>query len=239
MSRFSNNYNFSYNCWIGRYYPFFLTNGNNNSNNQYYLYAIDSPSLSPSNLPYVSLRKMGEKTKAGSGFPGGSGNDVLNLLVKKEPQDFKYVVDRKSVNMVRDILRPFDVRVEKSGKNFPLIEFRGNVGVQKTLITTLRSMIRQKFYRISPGRYIDVMMTKTEYVVFKVKGSDAELYLEPVALYKNTDVERERPFKVNFDSLYCPKEKFSVGEDWKISQDLDTAIKKIELNSFGTKSVIS
>ena len=230
MNRFSN-------CMIGRYYPFFLTNGSS-SGNQYYLYAIDSPSLSPNLLPYVSLRKMGEKTKVGSGFPGGNGNDLLNILIKKDSQDFRYIIDRKAVNLVREILRPFDVRVEKSSKNFPLIEFKGNTAVQRVLIATLRSLIRQKYYKVSPNRFLDIMLTKTEYGVFRIKGNNKELYLEPVGVYKMTDMERENPIQVNPENLNYPKGKFSVEDDWKISQTFDSVLKKIELDSFNQPNFV-
>ena len=162
----------------------------------------------------------------------GNGNDLLSILVKKEPQEFRYITDRKAVNLVRDILRPFDTRVEKSGKNFPLIEFKGNTILQKTLITSLRSLIRQNFYKVSPNRYIDVLWTKTEYIVFKIRGNNTELYLEPVSVHKMIDIDRTNPIPVNFETVNYPKEKFSVGEDWKISQDFDAAIKRIELGSF-------
>jgi len=221
------------NCMIGRYVPFFLSN--NNSTPQYYLYAIESPGLSKNMNPYVSLRKISERTKS-KNYPTGSGNDILRLFVTEETESQK--MDWRVVVVLLNLLRKYNynynVLIDKNGKNFPLIEFKGDTYVQKLIITGLRSLLRKSNYKLCPGRTIEIMWTANTYVVFRIKGGkNHAIFLKPEAVYEIEDMNMENPLRIDLNQFdYFADQQFELSEDWKITKELDDEIKKIEMYSF-------
>lgn len=213
------------NSMIGNCYPFFLSNFN--LSDSYYLYRIYSPSLSPDLIPYLSLEKINEKTK---NEPHEKGADIISVCLggkkasSSKARDFVFSLVKKE--------NP--TAVEENNNDFPLIEMIGSNVLQKTLIINLRDALRWRVYRFIPDRYIDVLWTPTKFLVFKIKGTKTEtgeeaLYLEPVAMYNNMDVNLSNPLNIDLSKLDTPKEIFSGKSK---ASDLNRYLKKLEWGSF-------
>jgi hypothetical protein len=226
------------NCMIGRYVPFFLTNGAN-SIPQYYLYAIDSPGLSKNLYPYITLKKIGERTNPHS-YPSSGGNDILRLFVPEEEAGSRKRMDWCVVLVLFELFKKFNVTIEKNGRNFPLIEYKGDTHIQKTLVTGLRSLLRFNNYKLSHGKVLDILWTADEYVVFDIKNYNKNVIsLEPKAVYEITDVNRENPLNVDLSKFnYFEGRRIQLEDGWKITKELDDEIKKLELYSFDRRRFI-
>lgn len=208
-----------YNC------PFFLNNAN--LSNAYYQYVIYSPAVDEDLNPYVSMTKINEKTKSD---PSGNDGDILAVILGSKKN-----LEEDGLNLVADLLKKEFATVTGNGKEFPWIEMKEGLGIQKTLITSLRSSLKWKNYRFIPGRFIDILWTPTEFVVFKICGNDNEFWFEPIGVYKTTDLELKNPLDIDLSKLNYPKEKFSK-KTTKIS-DINRLIKKLEWNSFDRKNL--
>lgn len=211
---------------LGYICPFYLSNGNLNS--AYYQYEIYSPGLTQEDsseescIPYISLTKISEKVK---NDPSGKDIDILTALVGTNKDDaWEHLLGEylKKENNI-EIFNP-------GNGNFPYIVMQEGLNIQRSLIVNLRDSIRWKFYRFTPGRFIDILWTNDKFVVFKIEGNDTELWLKPVGMYNTSDVEMTNPLKVNLESIDYPKEKFSK-EAGKISE-LNRMIKRLEWGSF-------
>lgn len=214
------------NSMIGNVYPFFLSN--QCPNESYYLYKIYSPKLSPDCIPYISLEKVSEKTK---NEPYGHGSDVISILTGKKG------IEEKSVNfLLENILKKENPVIDKNGQEFPLIEMENGNNLQKSIIIGLRDAIRWKLYKFTTGRFVDILWTPTQFVLFEVKGDDEKnpetIWLEPVGVYNNSDVNLEHPLDVNLGKLDYPKTAWSGKNK---ASDLNRVLKKMEWESFNRK----
>ena len=209
---------------VGRYYPFFLNNGSLIAS--HYLYAIDSPCLNPeTGNPTFTLKKISERTNRGD--KKGCGMDILNFCYNSP----HFNASKKAGDIIKDLMRKRNPKVIKNGNDFPLIEIQHPI-LQKSLVINLRGQLKNKHYRFAPGRYVDILWTPTEFVVFKLMGNkQTGVNLEPVAAYKNYDVGFLSPLPVNLGNLEYKRDKFMLGPDNR-SMALSLAIKELEWQSF-------
>ncbi len=210
---------------IGYQYPFFL----NNSvlSDSYYLYQITTPALNEDLIPYISMVKISEKTKSD---PYGHGSDILSVCLGSK----KNILET-GVAYLEDILKKEDTTVKENKKEFPWVTMvPGGNNMQRSIIVNLRDALRWKNYKFVPGRFIDLLWTTKDYLVLKIMG-DAKnaIWLEPVAAFRNTDVEMTRPIKVDWSRIGYPKEKFSGHAK---ASDINRALKKLEWSSFDRRS---
>lgn len=214
---------------IGNYYPFFLSNLK--LNESYCLYEIFSPSLSPNLIPYFSLEKISEKTKYGPNEENSI--NIISQCLGETP-----ISASREKEFVFDILKKEGPTIVKENDNgFPLIEMMNSNIIQKTLIINLRDSLRWRTYRFIPDRYVDILWTPTKFVVFKIKEDEKvndTIYLEPVGMYENTDVNLENPLKVDLTKIEAPKVKFTGKGK---ASDLNRLIKRLEWNSFDRKEI--
>ena len=184
---------------IGGYYPFFMTNEELGDTG--YVYQITTPSYNKTTLrPYISLTKVCDKTFPAKGEKIISrDNDILFYGLEEQYReslkDEHGVVDRSKINWVGQVRRAVDIKgarvipnIQKDG--FPLIEITGtDLDIQKNLILNLRNNFRWKRYKIKEGNKIDVLWTKTTFMVFDIREGDDDSYrLVPCGLYRTTDI---------------------------------------------------
>ena len=215
-----NNYNF-----LGRQYTFFLSNYDL-PNDNFYLYQIVSPGMMRDlETPQISLKKVGEKCKSGQqGFE--QDRDILTYCLGG-----KDGIDKKSVDWIKNLMRNENLFVGLDGTNFPRIEALEDRSVQKNVICGLRDTIRWKFYRFFQGRKLDILWTPNETVLFDIKGNDANVWLEPVGVFKNTDFRMEEPLNVDLSTINCRDLHWEKGKISEINQ----TIRRIEWNSFESR----
>lgn len=211
---------------LGYTYPFFLSN--NNLSSAYYQYDIFSPALNDELIPYISLTKVNEKTKSD---PSGNDGDILAVILGSKKN-----IENEGLNYIVDMLKKESTEVVGNGKEFPWIEMREGLGIQKSLIINLRDSLRWKNYRFSPDRYIDILWTPSEFIVFKICGNDEEIWFEPQNAYKNYDLELQNPLDIDLSKINYPKDRFSR-KTGKIS-DINRLIKKLEWNSFERNNLV-
>ena len=217
---------------IGGYYPFFMTN--EELGDAGYVYQITTPSYNKTTLkPYISLAKVCDKTFSVKGEKVISrDNDILFYGLEEQYReslkDENGIIDRSKINWVGQVRRAVDIKgarvipnIQKDG--FPLIEITGlDLDIQKNLILNLRSNFRWKRYKIKAGNKIDVLWTKTTFMVFDIcEGEDDSYRLVPCGLYKTTDISLKNnllPKNFTFESQRYSK---------KVS-DFLTGIKHLE-----------
>lgn len=213
---------------LGKGYPFYLNN--RNLKESYYYYVLCSPKLSEDLVPMLSLIKTDEKTIS---EPWGHGSDILSVCLGSKKD-----IAVNGCNLVSDILANKDYMVYENGREFPLIEMTDDEQkVRKALIIGLRDALRWKTYKFQPGRQVDILWTKDEFVVFDICGNDDEIWLKPSNVYKITDVSMKNPLPEllsKIENIY-PKEKFKRIPQ-KISE-LNRAIKALERTSFDRELV--
>ena len=210
----------SYNL-LGRVYPFFLNNAD--LSESHYLYQIYSPRLTSDLTPTISFTKISEKTNAET--PSGSDLDIVSLLVNKK------VASERVAEIFTEFLKfEENVKVEARQNLLPeIISSEESNIAQKTIIIDLRDTLRWKNYRFTPGRFIDILWTPTEFVVYEIKGDNEKMWLEPVNVYKTYDTSLKKPLNVNLD-------QFRINEKWNKTQgkasELNRFIKSLEWSSF-------
>ncbi len=206
---------------IGYQYPFFL--GNTKLSDSYYLYQITTPALNEDLVPYLSMVKISEKTKSD---PSGKGSDVLSVCLGSKKN-----IQETGVEYLRGIVtRKEETEVKGNGKEFPWVTMTLGNNLQRTIIVSLRDAIRWKTYKFTPGHYIDLLWTVKDFLVFKICGDGKDcIWIEPVAAYRNTDVELENPIPVDWTRINYPKEKFS---GFAKASDLNRSIKRLEWSCF-------
>ena len=104
------------------------------------------------------------------------------------------------------------------------------------LLVNLRDTLRWKNYRFYPNRFIDILWTPTEFVVFKICGDKDYMWLEPSAAYKNTDVMLQEPLNVDLSTIDCSLYKWEKSSIK--ASDLNRLIKKLEWLSFDRDSFV-
>lgn len=212
--------------YLGRRYTFYLSNFGL-PNDSFYHYQVYSPGTTDDLEPLFSLKKLGERMRPGvQGFE--QERDLLSFILGSNEDE---VLNKRSIEYIKNVTRMSDISVVVNGTDFPGIQMTEGKMAQKCLICGLRDSIRWKNYRFLPGRKIDVLWTSDEFVVFEFKGDDKLIWLEPVGVYKNTDYLMENPLPVNLKTIICDGLKWEKNKMSEINQ----AIKRIEWNSFDSK----
>ena len=234
------------NTMLGKEYSFFL--GNEVFGESYYSYQIYSPGLSSDCTPLVSLTKVNEKVVPVMGWDydakDENGNPVPILLPNGKDSDIlQYLMGPKKIgkkmnqSYLKTLLRKEGIEITAKNNKFPDVKMEiddSSNTIQKTIIISLRDAIRWKSYKFKAGNKIDLLYSPTEFIVFEFKETEnQELYLSPVAVYKNYDVEMKNPLKVDLTKLKYPtgkwtKDKFS---------DMNISFKFYEWESFGRKEL--
>lgn len=233
---------------LGKEYPFFL--GNDEFGEMYYSYQIYSPGISEDGeAPLVSFTKVNERvektTKWGNEDPKGKlENKVLTPIMPPNGKDsdiLHYLIGPKKekkqyTGFIKTLIRKEGVEVTQSGDNFPFFKmiFGDRCSLQKTIIIHLRDALRWKSYIFRAGKKVELLYSPTEFIVFEFKETeDQELYLEPIAAYKNYDVEMRNPLKVNFDVINYPKGKWSTST----YSEMNRAFKLYEWECFTRREI--
>lgn len=228
------------NSMIGNIYPIFLSNNKLVEDPSYYLYRIISPGLSPDLIPYISLEKIGERTKI------GNPKEFCDSQKKKVVEHLDVIsmclggredLEEKAVPFLQNLLWRDKPVIDNGFPGFPLIEMENGNNIQKSIIIGLRDALRWKTYKLFLGNYVDILWTANTYVVFKLNGEKGkpEVWIEPVGVYKNTDPGMKNPLPVDLNSLDYPTDRWST-EKGKLSE-LNRALKRLEWESFNRKEI--
>jgi hypothetical protein len=230
----------------GNVYPFFLEN---NRLSNYLAYQVVSPGVNSLCIPDLSLKLVSEylpfngkkdKMPTTKELMNYKMNDlkIFNYSIKDNEDATGKELDEKAVESMKEMLKKFSdypqnikVRQDNPGE-FPKFTFSDFTNdPQKSVIIYLRNSIRWTKYKFAPGSLIDVLWTKDKFVVFKIEGTDTEMWLTPLSMYKLTDFDLKNPMSVrNLDFI---SEKFSRDKA-KIS-DFNNAVKLLEWKSFERK----
>ena len=205
---------------IGKVYPFFL---DNNKLSSYYLYQIISPKLSSNLTPFFTITKISERTEKGE--PYGSDDNIISVI----NQNKKMSANDNRV-FVEDLLKKDVPYVEPNEKNFPLIELESGINLQKSLIVSLRDLLRWNKYKFAEGKKIDVLVAPDKFLICNIRTNNDTIWLEPENLYSVMDPNMSNPLdlSVNKMSVSSITKKFS-GKN-RISE-LNRAIKRYEYNN--------
>lgn len=225
---------------LGREYPFFLSN--DLLGEFYYSYQFYSPGVSDNFMPLVSLTKVNEKVDRYERWGVNEKNEPLMLPWGKDDDILRYLSGsqkqkKQMGSFFKTIIKRDGMETYSGSKGeFPAVEmvFGERNSLQKSIIIYLRDLLRWKSYRFQAGRKIDLLYSPTEFVVFEFKETaDHELYIEPVAAYKNYDVEMKRPLKVDFNSISYPKGVWSKDK----FSEMNKSFKLFEWESFNKKEL--
>ena len=225
------------------YYPFFLDN-KFGIGDVHYLYQLVSPSYNKKTcVPYFSLIKVSEKnTYFTPSLPLEKDSDILTVckngmesIRKNEKLDTNF----DKAEFIRDFFKEKAVIENSDTDKFPNIELTEdpNNELQKSLIVGIRSYLRWKNYRLFVGKKVDILITKTEFIIAEVKSNDQFIWLEPVAMYKNKDIGMIEPLDMSGFNVEGFKNFAKWKNDVKAS-DICKIINKIEFESFDRKSVV-
>lgn len=226
------------------YYPFFLDN-KFGIGDIHYLYQLVSPTYNKKICtPYFSLIKVSERNNYfTSSLPLEKDSDILTVCKNGMDNIRKGEINSSfdKVEFVRNLFRDDqEVVIENSESDkFPNIELKEdpNNELQKYLIVGLRNYLRWKNYKLFIGKKVDILITKTEFIIAEIKGDSNSVWLEPIALYKNKDVGMIEPLDMSGFNV----EGFKNFARWKTDVkpgDISKIINKIELESFDRKSII-
>ena len=234
----------------GKIYPFYLEN---NRLSNYLAYQVYSPGVDSLTNPYLSLKLISEnlpfnskkdKMPTREELMNYHFNDlkIFNYSIKDNESAEGEELEKKAMDSMKEMLKKFenpDANVEKDFRiyvanegEFPRFTFsKFTNDPQKSVIIYLRNSIRWTKYKFAPGSLIDVLWSPDTFVVFKIEGTDTEMWLTPQAMYKLDDFDMKHPMSVK--NLNFNPEKFSR-EKSKIS-DFNNAIKLLEWKSFDRK----
>jgi len=232
-----------YNTMIGYNYPFFL---DNTSLDYWYLYRVVSPKMLPDYTPLMTLQKVCEKTRSNdfSAIDFRLNHcDVLATILKTR----KMFEGRGVKYLEKDIFGRQENESIKNAKvvgngpyDFPMYEFVSIPGnsTTKSIIVALRDSLRWFTYKFVPGAFVDILLTPRKYGVFEIKGDEKEetLWLEPVAVYNNSDITRSNPLPVDLNRLNYPRDKFT-GDKKKRNSDMNRAIRQSDWRSFENREI--
>lgn len=184
---------------IGRMIPFFLHN-NPKQQRSYYLYQITTPGLSPNGFPWVSLKKISERTGFNSLEPcGTSDSDVLAWAMGMNGKKIKLPMER-GLKWLKGCSRTFPEEILFEKEKFPRIEMDPySQTTQRSLIISLRDAIRMGRFRFNDGNEVDILYDRDHYIVFRINNKKNVLTLTPLAMYRVEDVERTNPIPVPND----------------------------------------
>ena len=231
----------------GKIYPFYLEN---NRLSNYLVYQVYSPGIDNSTNPYLSLKLISEnlpfnskkdKMPTREELMAYKFNDlkIFNYSVKDNESSTGVELDNEAMDSVSEMLKKFkaesasDFKIyqDKPGE-FPRFTFNKYTNdPQKSVIIYLRNSIRWTKYKFAPGSLIDVLWTPDTFVVFKIEGTDTEMWLTPQSMYKLSDFDLKNPMSVkniNFTSEIFSREKSKIS-------DFNNAIKLLEWKSFDRK----
>ena len=251
---------------LGREYIFFLSNeqlGESYYSYQFYspglteeLDLIISLAKVNERTPISKDKEPGEvdkKEKSGSFYqattiPNGKDIDLISYLSIPNSSP-KWDKDRRkfSTNYLKNLLKRNDddepkVVKPKTARDFPGIKadlFDKYNNAQRTLITQLRDNLRWKYYSFKPGNRFDILYSTTEFLVMELKENveTKELYLDLIAVYKNTDPDMKNPLNINFNNIELPNFKWSSTNKGVESQ-INRSIKAYESDSFNRKELL-
>lgn len=241
---------------MGKEFTFFL--GNEQFGESYYSYQIYSPGLSDDHKLIVSLAKVTErvpvkevsdKNKKGeihvsTTLPHGKDVDLLSFLTgaipakwdaKKQLNYFKNLLNRGDEETI-EVVAPINKNKDFPGIKADIYDKYNNN--QRTLIINLRDNLRWRFYSFEPGKKFDLLYSTTEFVVVELKedANTKEYYLEPIAVYKNTDVDMKNPLKVDLDNLELSGLRWTTDKA-KEKRNINKSLKIYESNSFTRKEL--
>ena len=229
-----NKYNLT-NSMLGKIYPFFIGNSPKIKEN-FYLYQITSPSLSPSYIPYISLKKVGERSEDYR-FPYlGKDCDIISICRGGNGNKTRMEnIESDNLKFVENLLKKDEPLVDRNGEDkFPLIEMENGNNIQKSLIINLRELLRWKTYKFNPGNFVDVLWTQDKFMLFKFELSSDKKFIEmkPVGLYENTDPGLKNPINITDIESIAPTYKWSAENNPKKYNEINYIIKKLEWESF-------
>lgn len=214
---------------IGYKCPFFL----NNSvlTDSHYLYEFFSPGIDEKFRPYLSLDKISERTKS---EPNGHGSDILSICLGSKKD-----IETAGKDYLNNMFKRDGYIYESNGREFPVTVIQddeeSNYGKQKALVVGLRDALRWKLYKFSVGRFVDILWTPKEFVVFEICGDKDSIWLEPRSAYKTEDVGMINPIDIKSIKLDYPKNKFTGNNK---ASELNRAIKRLEWDSFNRKPIV-
>jgi len=177
------------------------------------------------------MTKISEKTK---NEPYGRDFDLLTVCLGLNNKKFVENGSRsRGISLLENILKRDNTEVVDNKRNFPLIKMVDGNGPQKSMITGLRDQLRWKNYKFIAGNYIDILWTTKDFLVMKICGDNEKIWLEPVAAYRNTDVEMKNPLKVDWNKINYPRKTFT-GQ--LRASELNRTLYRLELGSFDRRS---
>ena len=230
-----------HNTMIGKVYPFFLNNTNLQS---YYLYQVNTPGISSNEVPLLSLTKLSEKTMNKGEYSMKEGDtrqydlDVIFTIIHSRTNSFKKISDfmyRNILDRAEGVYGKADLYYDLNEFKFPMWEVEKNNNVTRAIIVGVRDQLRWSKYRFQEGCYIDVLVTPTKFAVFKLVGDGKDqLWLEPVGVYNNYDVDMKNNLTDSLGKLNYPKVKWS-GE--KRASDINRVIRSMEQKSFDAAEI--
>lgn len=205
---------------LNKNFTFFMTNEFGVKN--YYMYKLVSPALSPDFIPYCSLRKVSERTTAGT----ATGADIDLLQELRGDKERKKTIENAQTYLERLLERDKPIIDQPKTENeIPYIEME-NIQTVRNMIITLRDAVRWKKYRFQPGKFIDILWTQNTYLIAKIMGDEKEIWLEPVAIYRNDDPEMTNEIKTQALPAKLLKGQRFTGD--KRASDLNREIKYLE-----------
>lgn len=226
------------NTMIGNVYPFFL---NNQALKTYYLYQIVSPGALSDYTPLLTFQKICERTgdKDFSAVERKDycmyGADIIATLLKSRKNIKAEAVKYLSEQILARGDGSWQPTLYENDVNFPVFEMDWNNSVAKALIIGLRDALRWQQYRFAPGNKIDLLLTPTKFGVFEIKGDKEAIWLEPVGVFHNSDVEMKNPIAgVNMQELDWPKGKY-VGATR--ASALNRVLRQTEWKSFDNAEI--
>lgn len=226
-----------YNTMIGRVYPFFL--GNERALDTYYLYQLLSPGLTKNLAPLMTLQKVCEKTGKNdfcASETAWNHGDVLATLLRTRSGLEKRALDYIYGNLMQrgDGQSYGRAKFYKNGTDFPMWELEATNAIPKVLVTGMRSNLRFSRYKFAPGNKIDILLSPTQFGIFKIEGDRDKLWIKPEAVYENSDVSMKHPLKVDLNKINYPTQTWS-GKS-KVS-DMNRAIYAWDWKSFDNQVI--
>lgn len=228
-----NKINLSSGNMLGEKYSFYLNNGS--LKDSHFLYEFYSPGLNEDLDPYISMTKISDNCRFDTSHHKDS--DILSICLGNRDN-----TEESRISLVENLLKrvPAAIEVDSNSSNdpdkdFPAIVMKDGLDIQKSLIVGLRDLLRWKMYKFTSDRFVDILWTTKELVVFKIQGDREMIWLEPVAMYDKSDINFSNPMPVNnIDCSKFGKNKF-VGNSK--ASDLNRVIKQVEWNSFTRKPI--
>lgn len=194
------------NTLLNNVYPFFLDN-TNKFGSAFYLYQVVSPKLNEDLTPLITLKKVGEKTRKNDpAYDNGFNDlDILTVLTEKSHKNSTLYLNEDIINRDKDA-RKKEVKLYNLGeKKFPAFEL-SNLTMKATIIG-IRDNLRWQFYKFTPGKFIDIIISPNKFGLFEVMGNNEEIWLEQRGVYYTNDPGMINPLKYDHPSMSNQKFK--------------------------------